>query len=174
MKTPLQILTVLMFAVISQPSAQSMPPGLTHEAHQEQMKKAAGLKGNGLASMGFDQEAAVHHFRLRADGGAIEVEVVRSADNATRATIRAHLREIAVDFAEGRFEKPFRTHGEMPLGTPELVRLRHAITYQFEEMPAGGRVRITTANSEAVAAVHAFLKYQIHEHATADSHVIRN
>jgi hypothetical protein len=40
---------------------------------------------------------------------------------------------------------------------------------RYQETPAGARVRITTANSEARSAVHLFLKYQIREHGTGDS-----
>ena len=41
-------------------------------------------------------------------------------------------------------------------------------TYSYAETERGGIVRIATANPEALAAVHAFLKYQITEHATGD------
>jgi hypothetical protein len=172
MQTRLRLAMVIMLAGIPGLSAQSMPAGMSHEAHQQQMKKEAELKRNGLAAMGFDQDAAVHHFRLRADGGAIEVEAARPADEATRDAIRTHLREIAREFERGDFEKPFRTHGETPPGVTELVRLRGAVTYRFEEMPSGGRVRITTVNPDALAALHAFLTYQIREHATGDSQVV--
>jgi hypothetical protein len=172
MKTRLRLAVFILLAGIPGLSAQSMPAGLSLEAHQQQMKKEAELKRNGLAAMGFDQDAAVHHFRLRADGGAIEVEAAKATDEATREAIRVHLREIAAEFERGSFDKPFRTHGEAPPGVSELVGLRGAVTYRFEEMPAGGRVRITTVNPDALAALHAFLTYQIREHATGDSQVV--
>ena len=172
MQTRLRLAMFIMLAAIPGLSAQSMPAGMSHEAHQQQMKKEAELKRNGLAAMGFDQDAAVHHFRLRADGGAIEVETARPADEAARDAIRTHLREIAREFERGNFDKPLQTHGEMPAGVKDLVRLRSAVTYRFEEMPAGGTVRITTTNPEALTALHAFLTYQIREHATGDSQVV--
>jgi hypothetical protein len=46
---------------------------------------------------------------------------------------------------------------------------RHAITYTFEDLPAGGRVRITTADTMARQAIHDFLRYQIREHGTGDA-----
>ena len=166
MHTRLNVAAVVILVSTSVPSAQSMTPGMTHKEHQHQMQKVADLKKHGQAAMGFDQNAAAHHFRLYADGGAIEVEAKLPADNPTRSAIRSHLREIAEQFSAGDFTKPFQTHGETPPGVADLVRLRESMSYRYQETPAGGRVRITTTNREALSAVHAFLTYQIREHRT--------
>lgn len=165
---------VLALVASGSSSAQhpSMPKGMTHEEHQAQMKKEAEMKRRGAAAMGFDQDATTHHFRLRDDGGAIEVEVRDAADTAATDAIRSHLREITRDFAEGNFAKPFQTHGEVPPGVDDMTRLKGSIAYTFEDLPKGGRVRIRAATSEARNAVHAFLKYQIREHATGDPLVV--
>ena len=42
----------------------------------------------------------------------------------------------------------------------------------YREMPAGGRVDITTSDPAALAAVHDFLKYQITEHQTGDAKTV--
>ena len=42
------------------------------------------------------------------------------------------------------------------------------ITYQYESTPTGAKVVITTADPKALEAVHAYLRYQIREHKTAD------
>ena len=49
-----------------------------------------------------------------------------------------------------------------------MRQLKSAIKYRFEETANGGRVRIATTNADAVAAIHAFLRYQIREHRTGD------
>lgn len=147
---------------------QQMPPGTTHEEHLAQMKKDAELKIRGTAAMGFDQDAAVHHFVLLADGGAIEVQAANDRDADTCGAVRSHLQEIARAFADGVFDKPFATHAEIPPGVPEMARLKDAIRYVYEDAPRGARVRITSANADAVAAIHAFLRYQIVEHRTGD------
>ena len=103
--------------------------------------------------MDFDQDATVHHFRL---------------DTALRDMVRAHLRTLPQDFAAGDFAKPFATHGETPDGVPDLIRLKDDITYSFETLKQGGRVRIRAASPGALDAVHAFLRYQIREHHTGD------
>ena len=128
----------------------------------------AGQHAHAPGGMDFDQDRTVHHFRLAEDGGAIEIEVRRAGDVDLRETVRMHLRHLSGEFAAGNFAKPFATHGETPAGVPDMVRLNDRITYSFENMKNGGRVRIRAAGQEARDAVHAFLRYQIREHATGD------
>ncbi len=141
---------------------------MTHEEHMKQLEKEAELKKRGAAAMGFDQGQATHHFRLAADGGAIEVTVNDPSDAAMLAAVRTHLQSIAQEFANGRFDKPFATHAEVPPGVPALEARKHEIRYRYEDLPAGGRVVIATADPVALLAVHEFLRYQIREHATGD------
>jgi hypothetical protein len=46
--------------------------------------------------------------------------------------------------------------------------LKDRIDYVFEAIAGGGRVRISTRDERALAAVHEFLRYQIREHRTGD------
>ena len=163
--TLLLTLTVLVTGAHAQ---HQMPPGMTHEQHMAQMKKEAEMKAHGKEAMGFDQDTTTHHFSLTSDGGAIAVDVNVPTDEVGRDQIRAHLKEIAVAFKQGDFGKPLMTHGELPPGVPVLQRLKAEISYVYADTDRGGIVRITTANPEALAALHAFLKYQIAEHATGD------
>jgi ubiquinone/menaquinone biosynthesis C-methylase UbiE len=151
-----------------------MPAGMTHEQHMEQMKKDEALKDHGKQAMGFDQDTTTHHFTLERDGGAIAVDVNVPSDTVGIEQIRAHLKEIAVAFKQGDFGKPFMTHGEEPPGVPTLQRLRAKMTYAYAETSRGGIVRITTSDAEALAALHAFLQYQIAEHKTGDPMTPRN
>jgi TusA-related sulfurtransferase len=45
-----------------------------------------------------------------------------------------------------------------------MAAKRGAIAYTFRELPRGGEVRITTADPEAVRAIHAFLAFQRTDH----------
>jgi hypothetical protein len=125
------------------------------------------------SGMNFDQDKTVHHFRLAEDGGAIEIEVRRAADVALRDTVRMHLQHLSLELAAGNFGKPVATHNEMPDGAADLIRLAGGIGYRFESMKNGGRIRIRAVGREARAAVHAFLRYQIREHATGDPLTIK-
>jgi hypothetical protein len=171
--------TIFLFALVTAASTQTtfaqhqMPAGMTHEGHLAQMKKEAELKARGAVAMGFDQDAAEHHFLLFEDGGAIDVQAVRNDDTATRDLVRTHLQEVAREFASGNFEKPFATHAETPDGVPELRGLKGVITYVYEATPRGGRVRISSSDAGAVAAIHEFIRYQIVEHKTGDPLTLR-
>jgi hypothetical protein len=144
------------------------PAGMTHEQHLAEIHRDAALKARGARAMGFDQDKATHHFALTSTGGIIEVEAKDSRDLVMRDAIRAHLSTIAREFAAGNFDKPFATHAEVPPGVPELRRKTHAIAYTFEATDRGGRVRMVSANADAIRALHAFLRYQIVEHRTGD------
>lgn len=145
-----------------------MPAGMTHEEHLAQMKKDAELKARGAAAMGFDQDAARHHFLLFGDGGAIDVQAMREDDVVTREAIRGHLEQVAREFASGSFDKPSATHAETPAGVPDLRRLKSVITYVYEAARRGARVRISSHDPAAVSAIHEFIRYQIVEHKTGD------
>ena len=148
---PIRMLTVTLATTLA---------GFTHVQHPA---------GHPHEAMGFDPDKATHHFLLAPTGGDIRVQATDPADHATRDMIRAHLRRIAREFANGVFDKPFTTHGEMPPGVSDMQRLKQAISYDFTEIDNGGRVRITTKDARALEAVHAFLTYQIKEHRTGDA-----
>ncbi len=60
-------------------------------------------------------------------------------------------------------------HAQTPPGVTVMKRLKAEIKYQFGERERGGRVRITTNNTEAIAAIWEFLRFQIRDHRTGDS-----
>ena len=129
---------------------------------------AADMNQRGDHVMGFDHTRTTHHFRLLPDGGAIEVTVNDPADSENRTMIQSHLSHIARMFAEEDFQAPMLIHGTQPPGADVMTHLKSEITYRFEPLETGGRVRITTKNAEALDAIHAFLKFQIREHETGD------
>jgi hypothetical protein len=145
-----------------------MPSGMSHEEHLAQLKREAEMKQRGNVAMGFDQDITTHHFYLANNGGVIQVESNDPADTTSRDQIRAHLKEIAQEFAKGKFDGPLATHNETPPGVPAMQRLKSKIVYLYEERPRGASVRITSQDKAAVRAVHEFLRYQIREHVTGD------
>ena len=119
--------------------------------------------------MGFDHTKTTHHFRLSRSGGSIEVSANDPEDTSSRDAIRGHLAHIAGMFAEGDFDAPMLIHDRVPPGVPTLQRKKASIDWKFEEIPGGGRVRITTKDAAALAAIHEFLRFQIEDHGTGDS-----
>jgi hypothetical protein len=122
----------------------------------------------GAAVMGFDQAKTVHHFRLHADGGSIEVVVTDPADRTDLDAIRSHLPHIAQLFQQGRFDLPMLVHDTDVPGTAELSRLTSVVRYTYAETPTGGRVDVVTTNADALSALHRFLAFQIADHHTGD------
>ncbi|HXL22114.1 MAG TPA: hypothetical protein VOA78_06600 [Candidatus Dormibacteraeota bacterium] len=119
--------------------------------------------------MGFSHDKATHHFRLYADGGAIEVGANDAKDTATRDAIQGHFTHIVKMFAAGDFTAPILIHTQNPPGSETMKRLRGEIAYRLEKTEQGARIRIRTKNAEAVRAVHEFLRFQIADHQTGDS-----
>jgi hypothetical protein len=131
------------------------------------------MNERGEKGMGFSQTATTHHFLLNSDGGVIQVEAKDSADSTNRNQIRMHLGHIAKAFQSGDFDIPMFVHDTVSPGVPEMKRLRKDIQYSFAETPNGGRVVISSANKEALEAIHRFLRFQIEEHKTADPMDVR-
>lgn len=144
--------------------AQGSAKSAGHRSMSQDSVDAMNARGD--KAMGFSQGKTTHHFRLLADGGAIEVETRDPQDTDSRASIRQHLSHIAQAFADGDFDLPLFIHAQVPPGVPVLKKLRAAIKYEFEETERGARVRISTNNPEALAAIHTFLNFQIDEHQT--------
>ena len=157
-------LTVVSAQSNQKPESQTECP--MHSAHTQMNER--GEKG-----MGFSQTATTHHFLLNSNGGVIQVEAKDSADATNRDEIRMHLGHIANAFQSGDFDIPMFVHDTVPPGVPEMKRLRKDIQYSFEETPNGGRVVISSANKEAIEAIHRFLRFQIEEHKTGDQMDVR-
>lgn len=179
MKTLSTILVLAFSACASRgqekPAAQTSPMCPAHyqprasgeEGHHE------GVVERGDKVMGFSHEKTTHHFRLYADGGAIEVTANHADDTESRDAIRGHLGHIVSMFAAGNFSAPMLIHAENPPGSAEMKRLRDAIQYRLEMTERGASIRIATKDAEALHAVHEFLRFQIADHQTGDSPEVR-
>lgn len=132
-------------------------------------QRHADVNRRGAQVMGFEQEKTTHHFYLYPDGGAIDVAVNDAADGTNLEAIRAHLPHIAMLFGAGNFEAPMLVHDTNVPGTAQMAQWKDRITYSYVETPKGGRVDIRTADAGALAAIHAFLEFQIIDHQTGDS-----
>ena len=149
-------------------AARTQQPSDQQHNHQQDKQRVEGVNERGDHAMGFSHEKTTHHFRVTANGGAIEVTANDPNDAASQEEIRTHLSHIAKLFKEGDFSKPMFIHGEAPPGVPTMRRLKAEISYSFETIEFGARVRIASANAEAVEAIHGFLRYQIKDHQTGD------
>lgn len=133
----------------------------SHDRHSQ-------VTARGDRVMGFSHERTTHHFRLTANGGVIEATAKSEEDQESVRSIRSHFQHIAKKFAAGDFQAPMLIHAQKPPGVPVMKTAAAKITYLFAEIPAGGRVTITSADKRAVDAIHEFLRFQIQDHKTGD------
>lgn len=160
------------------PSADPMAGCPMHAQHMAAAKNAVRADGSAEHgrhvdsrhdTFGMPHDRSTHSFRLFADGGAIELRAANAGDETTVAAIRGHLQEITQQFDKGDYSTPAFVHGYTPDGVAQLEQLRNAIRYRYEPLESGGRIRITTKSADALAAVHAFMRFQVIEHRTANS-----
>jgi hypothetical protein len=161
----------VLFALIAGTAAFAAPtltPGSSLSGQQDHSKHKA-MEHRGNQGMGFDQQKTTHHFLLRKDGGAIQVTANEAADKSSTEEIQMHLRHISQAFQSGDFDIPMFVHDETPPGVETMKKLKDQIKYKYEPAKNGGYVVISSANAEAVTAIHEFLKFQITEHKTGDA-----
>jgi len=159
MKTLYALITLLICLVCGRVSAQLV-------SETEHFKD---VDQRGDKAMGFSHEMTSHHFLLFKDGGAIEIEADNPDDSVNKEAIRDHLVKIAEMFSQGDFQLPMLIHATVPPGVDTMKRLKNQISYNAEIAQRGALLRIRTANSEAVQAIHDFLRFQITDHRTKDS-----
>jgi hypothetical protein len=166
-------------AALAAPSQTHGVPVLVQQDHSQQDQaqqdhakqdhaKHQQMEHRGNQGMGFDQQKTTHHFLLRKDGGAIQVTANSADDKTSREEIQMHLHHIAQAFKSGDFNIPMFVHDQTPPGVDTMTKLKDQIHFKYESAANGGRVVISSANTEAVAAIHEFLKFQIKEHQTGD------
>ena len=150
---------------------------IVHAQQQPKKDKMQGMAGSdtdamnkrGDHVMGFDHNKTTHHFRLLSEGGTIEITANDAADTESRDQIRSHLGHISKMFAAGNFNAPMLIHEQTPPGVPVMQKLKSEIEYRFDETERGASIPISTENSQALKAIHKFLRFQIKEHKTGDS-----
>ncbi|HYL14798.1 MAG TPA: hypothetical protein VEV41_17275 [Terriglobales bacterium] len=158
----LAVIILVMFLSITDLVAMQDNPATEHEHHMADLSK------HGAEAMGFDQDKTVHHFRLRQDGGVVQVQAKDPTDVVSIAQIQHHLGLQKEKFSLGDFGAPEHTHGQVPPGVPTMKKLKSQIRYEFRKTSQGGTLSISSSNPAAVEAIQQFLRFQIQEHKTGD------
>jgi hypothetical protein len=121
------------------------------------------MQARGEKTMGVDQTTSSHGFQSLPDGGRI-VLVRDINDSAGVAHIRAHFRDMQHAFGAGDFSMPMFIHMKTVPGVSVMAERHNLITYTESDLPNGGALRIVTADSAALNAIHQFLSFQRAEH----------
>jgi hypothetical protein len=152
-------------------AAQDMKACPMHKVHTKQASQhQSDVEKYGDQAMGFPHDKTTHHFRLYADGGAIEVTANDARDDGNIQAIQSHLKHIATMFSQGDFSVPMFIHDQVPPGVSLMKEKRAQISYSFEEVAGGGKLQIRTTDPDSIQAIHEFLRFQITEHHTGDPH----
>ena len=168
MKRLLPVVLAIPAALAAMP-ARAQTSGMYCPHHGGSASHHSGVAERGDRVMGFDHAKTTHHFRLTPSGGSIEVTANDPQDAASRDAIRAHLSHVAERFAQGDFDTPRQVHDREPPGVPAMQAKKSSIVWKYRDLPAGGEIRIETADRDALASVHEFLRFQIEDHETGDS-----
>ena len=157
-------LATISLALIATRGAAAQHDSAHHAAmHGSPDSALAAMQARGKVAMGVDQYTSQHHFEDLADGGRITLE--RTVDDSAGVSqIRDHMKEIAREFQDGDFVRPFMVHDTIVPGTAVMKAKRSAISYSAGDTPRGGYVRLTTRDPDALHAIHEFLAFQRREH----------
>jgi hypothetical protein len=150
--------------------------GCTGDGHPAPRDRAAvedsafaGVQARGASAMGVNQYTSHHIFQPLPDGGRIELQ--RDVDDSVGiAQIRAHMHQIAAQFAAGDFRVPGFVHAREVPGMAVMAAKQAGISYSVESLPRGAAVRVRSADSGAVRAIHEFLAFQRQDHHAAAHH----
>jgi hypothetical protein len=160
MYTRLRIM-LLATALAAGACSRAAAPSSEHQSSTD--SSFAAMQNRGKMAMGVDQNTSTHSFDVLPNGGRIEL--LRDVDDSLGiAQIRAHLRLIQHAFQAGDFSTPQFVHMQAMPGTAEMAKKRDVIAYSYHDLPRGGEVVMTTTDSEALAAIHAFMGAQRMEH----------
>ena len=113
--------------------------------------------------MGVDQYTSFHQFESLPDGGRIALQRDAS-DTVGVLQIRVHMRQIAAAFARGDFTLPGFVHAREVPGSREMKARKSLIRYTVDTISGGAVLRLRSADSTVIAAIHEFLAFQRHDH----------
>jgi hypothetical protein len=126
------------------------------------------VQSRGHVAMGVDQYTSSHRFEPLPDGGRITLQR-NGSDSAGTAQIRSHMQTIARAFQRGDFALPGFVHDRDVPGTAVMAQRRSRISYTTDTLPHGAQLRIHSADTAAVNAIHQFLAFQRQDHRVGES-----
>lgn len=127
--------------------------------------RQAEISARGAHVMPFDLKATTHLFTKTETGGVQQVIAKNPHDSKQIGLIRKHLREIAYQFTTGNFSAPTQIHGASMPGLSELKNAKPGeISIHYQDLPAGGQIRYSTARTPLVAALQRWFDAQLSDH----------
>lgn len=153
MKKIIPLLTLCVATTLAEPSMAADP------------QRQADVARLGADVMPFSLKATTHIFTQTDRGGVQRVIAKNAADAQQVKLVRAHLREIQVQFLKGDFSGPTHIHGaEMPgLGVLKASKPGQ-IEIGYKELEAGAELTYVTSSVQLVNALHQWFEAQLIDH----------
>lgn len=109
------------------------------------------------------------HFHLYKSGGSLDCTPLTPPDTNVRDKIRSQLKGLTHKFQKGLLpDAKYEPRKAVP-GSATIRKLHKEIDFVYQDLPMGGRIKITTGNPKALSAIHEFLKFEIKLQHTGDS-----
>jgi hypothetical protein len=154
-------LNVLVFAAMS----ALMSSGSTAATAAPEKSRQEAVAARGPDVMPFDLNATTHIFTKTKTGGVQKVVARDARNDAQIRLIRAHLQEIAAQFAKGDYSGPTHLHGADMPGLGELKNARApGFKVQYTAITGGGMIVYTTRTPKLLSALHRWFDAQLSDH----------
>jgi hypothetical protein len=147
----------LIGSLLAGPLALAAGPSPSPSRQEEVARKGATV-------MPFDLMRTTHFFDDTKSGGIETITAHDPGDQRQIALIRSHLAAEAKRFGASDFSDPAAIHGQDMPGLAELARAGGKLRVRYQELPAGARLRFTSRDPSAIAAVHAWFAAQRSDH----------
>ena len=147
--------------------AQTDHSRMDHSQHDQSHRvEEADFAERERAVMPFDLKATLHIFEDTATGGVQRVVANDASDSETVALIRAHLKEEAEMFAQGKFDDPSYLHGEAMPGLADLkaAGARGLLEVSYSDLSDGGQISYASTDLSVVIALHLWFQAQVVDH----------
>jgi hypothetical protein len=130
----------------------------------EETTRQEAVRERGAEVMPFALDHTVHQFEKDLRGGVQRVSAKPGHEDEV-AAIRAHLREIAEQFARHDFSAPAQIHGEEMPGLAELrAASAEELRVTYRELPDGAEVRYVGTTQTVTNAIHHWFDAQVGDH----------
>lgn len=127
-------------------------------------ERRAEVAATGARVMPFDLTRTTHAFTSTGDGGVQTVTANDPGDMAQVRLIREHLRTESDRFTRGDFDDPMAIHGHQMPGVAELRTAGGKVRVEYNDLPAGARIRYETSDPGLLDALHRWFAAQRLDH----------
>ena len=122
------------------------------------------IRSKSAEVMPFSLDKTTHYFSKTENGGVEEVSVKSESEGGEIELIRAHLKEISLDFTKGDYSKVKYIHGGSMPGIKVLEKNFRDVEIIYSESAKGARIEYKSNRKEIINAIHNWFDAQLADH----------